>query len=261
MKKVHEEHIDHLSARHEEVVNQMQERHAKQQESGHKELQKARSAIDLHADESATKEERIEALLIRIESTNREKDDAIRDLALLEKEKEEAEVNFLRERKRYGNEKSVLIKALDDSRDENKKKQKEIEKLNTDLQSKLESIKGLEEKFKTGRQEERRKREETSINAQRDRGKDQSNEDQHELEIAEQAKSYSNQLLNLYSPVRLEDETNPEARCALFIAMLLAGSTICTGPGQISERRLITFLEQVNTEMPKMRVIWRVIDQ
>ena len=89
LKKVHEEHIDHLSARHEEVVNQMQEHHAKQQESGHKELQKARSAIDLHADESATKEERIEALLIRIESTNREKDDAIRDLALLEKEKEE----------------------------------------------------------------------------------------------------------------------------------------------------------------------------
>ena len=99
--------------------------------------------MDLHADESATKEEQIRALLIRIESTNREKDEAIRDLGLLEKEKAEAEVNFLSERKRHGNEKSVLIKALDESRDENKKKQKEIEKLNIDIQSKLESIKAL----------------------------------------------------------------------------------------------------------------------
>ena len=36
--------------------------------------------------------------------------------------------------------------------------------------------------------------------------------------------------------------------CAVY-AMLLAGSTICTGPGQISERRLITFLEQVNSPL------------
>ena len=249
LKKLHEEHISHLSARHEEVVDQMQERHVKQKESVHKELQKAKNVMDLHADESATKEEQIRALLVRIESTNKEKDEAIRDLGLLEKEKAEAEVNFLSERKRHGNEKSVLIKALDESRDENKKKQKEIEKLNIDIQSKLESIKALEENSRRDARKSVESVKKLQLMRKETEAKIKAIQDQHELEIAEQAKSYSNQLLNLYSPVRLEDETNPEARCALFIAMLLAGSTICTGPGQISERRLITFLEQVNSPL------------
>ena len=158
-------------------------------------------------------------------------------------------MNFLRERKRYGNEKSVLIKALDDSRDENKRKQKDIENLNTDLQSKLESIKGLEENSRRDARKSVESVKKLQLMRKETEARIKAMQDQHELEIAEQAKSYSNQLLNLYSPVRLEDETNPEARCALFIAMLLAGSTICTGPGQISERRLTTFLEQVNSPL------------
>ena len=73
--------------------------------------------------------------------------------------------------------------------------------------------------------------------------------DRYEEEIAIQTQKYSEQLLKFHPAARLEDETRPEARVSLFIAMLLAGSTICHGVGQIKVSQLVTFLGRANSSL------------
>jgi hypothetical protein len=71
----------------------------------------------------------------------------------------------------------------------------------------------------------------------------------HENDLAEQTKQYSAQLLKIFPRERLEDEEHPAARVSLFIAMLLAGETICQGVGTIKEKRLVSFLKQINSPL------------
>eukprot|EP00943_MAST-04B_sp_MAST-4B-sp1_P009540 g9540.t1 len=249
LKSMHEEHVTIISSRHEEILNEIQTRHEQHKEIHQSEITKISNEINLHKENSTSKQDEINNLIDRIDNLMEEKQAVIRDYDDMKQKYQEIEAKLNDENQQLREGKKILLDALDESRNENNLKNKDIETLTKELKSKLEYIKVLEENSRRDARKSVESVKKLQLMRKEMEAKMKVMRDQHEMEIAEQTKSYSDQLLKVYTPVRLEDETNPEARCSLFIAMLLAGNTICTGPGTISERRLITFLEQVNSPL------------
>ncbi len=249
LKALHEEHVQILSSRHEDVLSEVEIRHAQHKEEKEKEFKEISKELNTHIENNMAKQGEIDLLKNRINNVMNEKNQALNDYENLKLKYQKLEIRLNEEKNHFTSEKKVLLDALNESRKENKLKNEDITNLNKELKLKLEAIKTLEENSRRDARKSVESVKKLQLMRKEMEAKMKVMQDQHEIEIAEQTKSYSDQLLKVYAPVRLEDEKNPEARCSLFIAMLLAGNTICTGPGAISERRLVTFLEQVNSPL------------